>query len=75
MARKRITGTTLEDVNFTAVRGMEGIKEATVKIGDLDVKVAVCSSTGKARRSITRCSPRRSSRKCSSVSVTASLSP
>ena len=40
--------TTLEDVNFTAVRGMEGIKEATVKIGDLDVKVAVCSSTGKA---------------------------
>lgn len=27
---------------------MEGIKEATVKIGDLDVKVAVCSSTGKA---------------------------
>ena len=27
---------------------MEGIKEATVKIGDLDVNVAVCSSTGKA---------------------------
>ena len=47
-AYELITGTTLEDVNFTAVRGMEGIKEATVKIGDLDVKVAVCSSTGKA---------------------------
>ena len=43
-----ITGKTLEDVNFTAVRGMEGIKEATVKIGDLDVNVAVASSTGKA---------------------------
>ena len=43
-----VTGETLEDVNFTAVRGVEGIKEATVKIGDLDVNVAVCSSTGKA---------------------------
>ncbi|MDD3337095.1 MAG: NADH-dependent [FeFe] hydrogenase, group A6 [Eubacteriales bacterium] len=43
-----ISGKTLEDVNFTAVRGVEGIKEATVKIGDLDVNVAVCSSTGKA---------------------------
>ena len=43
-----LTGETLADVNFHAVRGMEGIKEATVKIGDLDVNVAVCSSTGKA---------------------------
>ena len=47
-AYELITGETLEDVNFTAVRGVEGIKEATVKIGDLDVNVAVCSSTGKA---------------------------
>ena len=43
-----ITGKMLEDVNFTAVRGMDGIKEASVKIGDLDVNVAVASSTGKA---------------------------
>ena len=43
-----LTGEELKDVNFHAVRGMEGIKEATVKIGDLDVNVAVCSSTGKA---------------------------
>ena len=47
-AYELITGTELKDVNFTAVRGVEGIKEATVKIGDLDVNVAVCSSTGKA---------------------------
>ena len=47
-AYEAITGKMLEDVNFTAVRGMEGIKEATVKIGDLDVNVAVASSTGKA---------------------------
>ena len=43
-----ITGQKLENVNFEAVRGVEGIKEATVKVGDLDVSVAVCSSTGKA---------------------------
>ena len=49
-AYELITGTTLEDVNFTAVRGMEGIKEATVKIGDLDVKVAVCSSHRQGQR-------------------------
>lgn len=47
-AYELITGETLADVNFTAVRGVEGIKEATVKIGGLDVNVAVCSGTGKA---------------------------
>ena len=47
-AYEAITGKTLEDVNFTAVRGMDGIKGASVKIGDLDVNVAVASSTGKA---------------------------
>lgn len=45
-----ITGKTLEDVNFTAVRGVEGTKEATVKVGDLDVNVAVVSSTGEAAK-------------------------
>ncbi|MCE5344327.1 MAG: [FeFe] hydrogenase, group A [Eubacteriales bacterium] len=45
-----ITGKELEDVNFCAVRGVEGIKEATVKIGDLDVNVAVASSTGMASK-------------------------
>ena len=43
-----VTGENPDPDAFTAVRGMEGIKEAAVKIGDLDVKVAVCSSTGKA---------------------------
>ena len=45
-----ITGDELKDVNFTAVRGVDGIKEATVKIGDLDVSVAVASSTSMARK-------------------------
>lgn len=31
----------LDKVDYTEVRGLEGIKEATVKIGDIDVNVAV----------------------------------
>ena len=49
-AVETLTGETLADVNFTDVRGTEDIKEATYKVGDLDVKVAVCSSTGAARK-------------------------
>ena len=45
-----VTGKELEDVNFTAVRGIEGIKEATVKVGDLDVNVAVAHGTGNASK-------------------------
>ena len=47
-AYELITGTELASLDLHDVRGMEGIKEATVKVGDLDVNVAVCSSTGKA---------------------------
>ncbi len=47
-AYETLTGQPLEPVDFKPVRGTEGIKEATVKIGDLDVNVAVCSSTSKA---------------------------
>ena len=49
-AYETITGQTLEDVNFTAVRGIEGIKEATVQVGDLPVSVAVANSTGAASK-------------------------
>jgi len=45
-----VTGNELDNVNFTAVRGLEGIKEATVKVGDLDVKVAVASGLANARK-------------------------
>ena len=47
---EKVTGKTLEDVNFTAVRGTEGIKEATVKVGDLDVNVAVAHGTANAAK-------------------------
>jgi NADP-reducing hydrogenase subunit HndD len=44
-----LTGQDLQNIDYTAVRGTEAIKEATVKIGDLDVKVAVAHGTGNAR--------------------------
>ena len=44
-----VTGETLADVNFTAIRGLEGVKEATVQVGDLPVKVAIASGLANAR--------------------------
>ncbi len=48
-AAEAITGKELESVEFTEVRGMEGVKEATYKLGDMDVKVAVASGTKNAK--------------------------
>jgi iron-only hydrogenase group A len=45
-----VTGEELKDVNFTAVRGLQGVKEATVKVGELDVKVAVASGLSNAKK-------------------------
>ena len=45
-----VTGTELEDVNFTAVRGIEGVKEAEVNVGGTIVKVAVANGTGNAEK-------------------------
>lgn len=43
-----LSGQDLENVDYTAVRGIEGIKEATVNIGGLDVKVAIAHNTTNA---------------------------
>jgi len=45
-----ITGRDLENVDITAVRGMEGIKEAEVDIDGTKVKVAVAHGLGNARK-------------------------
>ena len=45
-----VTGETLEKVDFYQVRGIEGIKEATLKVGDLTIKVAVANGTANAGR-------------------------
>ncbi len=42
-AAEKMTGTTLETLEFTAVRGMHGVKDATVKIGDKELHVAAVS--------------------------------
>ena len=43
-----VTGKTLENVNLTAVRGMEGIKEAEIDLDGKIVRVAVAHGTGNA---------------------------
>lgn len=48
-AVETLTGETLAKLDFTEVRGMEGIKEASYKVGSLDVKVAVASGLKNAK--------------------------
>ena len=48
-AVEKITGKTLDSVEFAEVRGMDGVKEATYAVGDLQVKVAVASGTANAK--------------------------
>ena len=48
-AAEVITGTELENPEFHDVRGMEGVKEASYKLGDIDVKVAIASGTKNAK--------------------------
>jgi iron-only hydrogenase group A len=42
----KMTGKELENVEFEEIRGMNGVKEATIKIGDLDVNIAVVNGIG-----------------------------
>ncbi|ATW24667.1 NADH-dependent [FeFe] hydrogenase, group A6 [Candidatus Formimonas warabiya] len=44
-----VTGEQLEEINFYQVRGLSGVKEATVRVGDSDVKVAVAHGISNAR--------------------------
>jgi len=44
-----LTGKGLPSLNFNDVRGLKGIKEATIKINDLEVKVAVAHGLGNAK--------------------------
>lgn len=48
-AVETLTGKELENVDFTEVRGVEGIKEATYNVAGMDVKVAVASGLGNAK--------------------------
>ena len=45
-----ITGKELEQVDLTAVRGVAGVKEASVQVGDVTVNVAVVNGTANAAK-------------------------
>ncbi|MBP5755648.1 MAG: iron hydrogenase small subunit, partial [Clostridia bacterium] len=45
-----VTGKELEKVDFKAVRGTNGIKEATIDVGGKKVRVAVANGTGNASK-------------------------
>ncbi len=45
-----LTGQDLKDIEYCDVRGIAGIKEATLKIGGMDINVAVAHGTGNAKR-------------------------
>jgi NADP-reducing hydrogenase subunit HndD len=45
-----LTGTELQNLTFEQIRGLEGIKETTVTIGDRTLRVAVANGLGNARR-------------------------
>jgi NADP-reducing hydrogenase subunit HndD len=45
-----LEGKSLSNIEYTAVRGVEGIKEATVEAGGLKIKAAVAHGLGNARK-------------------------
>ena len=53
-AVETLTGEELPSVDFTEVRGIAGIKEATYHVAGMDVKVAVASGLGNARELLNR---------------------
>jgi NADP-reducing hydrogenase subunit HndD len=52
-AAETILGKPLEKLDFEEVRGIAGIKRASYKLGDLEVKVAVASGTANAKKLLT----------------------
>lgn len=45
-----VTGSELKDIDFVAVRGLKDTREATIRVGDIDVKVCVTSGLANARK-------------------------
>jgi len=49
-----LSGKDIKEIDFVAIRGLEGIKEATVTVAGKELKVAVCSGLGNARKLLTK---------------------
>jgi NADH-quinone oxidoreductase subunit G/NADP-reducing hydrogenase subunit HndD len=45
-----ITGEELENVEFTQLRGIEGIREASVMVGDMELNIGIAHGLGNARQ-------------------------
>jgi NADH-quinone oxidoreductase subunit G len=45
-----LTGESLENVDYTQLRGFEGIREGSVMIGDMEVKIGIAHGLGNARK-------------------------
>lgn len=54
MAADKITGERLESIEYEDVRGLKGIKEAKVRLGEKTVRVAVVSGLQNAQRLVDR---------------------
>ena len=48
-ASEWMTGKPLEKVEFEELRGLDGVRRATVKIGDQELKIGIASGLGNAR--------------------------
>ncbi len=48
-ASEKLTGKMLDDVNFNEIRGTKGLKEATIKIGDREINIAVANGLNNAK--------------------------
>ena len=53
-AVETLTGEELKNLDFNAVRGLEGIKEATYNVAGMDIKVAVASGLNNAKELLTK---------------------
>jgi NADH-quinone oxidoreductase subunit G len=49
-AAEKLSGTQLGSVDFKAVRGKDGIREATINIGDIELKLAIVHGLANARK-------------------------
>ncbi|HSP48223.1 MAG TPA: NADH-dependent [FeFe] hydrogenase, group A6 [Clostridiaceae bacterium] len=49
-AAELITGKPLESVEFIEVRGLQGLREAKVEVGDLSLNIAIAHGLGNARK-------------------------
>jgi len=49
-AYELITGENLEKIEFEQLRGLDGIREAQVKVGDINLKIGIAHGLGNARK-------------------------